>query len=453
MPSEVILPRVDMDMTTGKISKWLVAPGTAVTKGQPLFEIETDKATMEIEAEADGTIRDLVGASAEDIPVGSVVAWIFAENEAAAVSAPPAASASRPAPADKANREPSVVLSPGAARKPPACAEAGDRMRATPLARRLARMNGIELRDVQGSGPRGRIQAADIPATPHTLAAPASPPSRAEVAENEATHTDAGLTFVRSATSGRGSGSPRPLREGAGTPLLLVHGFGSETNSWRPFLQSLPPGRPVFGLDLPGHGAAPLEGIGGFDDLVDAVASALVDLGSPIDVVAHSLGGAVMAAVAARGLADVRSLLMMAPAGLGPEINGGFVQGFLSATSEAALAPWMRELVADPQSMMPSLVRATLNARTGTDRAAAQRRLASALFPDGTQSFSIRADLARLRMPTRIVFGTSDRIIPARHAVGLPPLVALHLLPNVGHMPYIEARETVASILAHTVRF
>ena len=452
MPSEVILPRVDMDMTTGKISKWLVAPGTAVTKGQPLFEIETDKATMEIEAEADGTIRDLVGASAEDIPVGSVVAWIFAENEAAA-SPPPAALVSRPAPAHEAKQEPDIASSPGAAPRPPACAEAGDRMRATPLARRLARMHGIELRHLQGSGPRGRIQAADIPATPQAPAAPsASPPSRAEVARDEATRPDAGLTFTRSATSRRGSGSPRPLREGTGTPLLLVHGFGSETNSWRPFLQSLPPGRPVFGLDLPGHGAAPLEGIGAFDDLVDAVASALVDLGSPIDVVAHSLGSAVMAAVAARGLADLRSLLMLAPAGLGPEINGSFVQGFLDATSEAALAPWMRELVADPQSMMPSLVRATLNARAGTDRAAAQRRLASALFPDGTQSFSIRADLARLRMPTRVVFGTSDRIIPARHATGLPPLVALHLLPDVGHMPYIEARETVASILAHTVR-
>ena len=84
MPSEVILPRVDMDMATGKISKWLVEGGCAVNKGQPLFEIETDKAAMEIEAQASGTLRKLVDVSGEDIPVGTVVAWIYADGESAA---------------------------------------------------------------------------------------------------------------------------------------------------------------------------------------------------------------------------------------------------------------------------------------------------------------------------------------------------------------------------------
>ena len=81
MPSEVILPRVDMDMATGKISKWLVDDGAPVTKGQPLFEIETDKAAMEIEAEASGTLRTRARAGADDVAVGSVVAWIYREGE------------------------------------------------------------------------------------------------------------------------------------------------------------------------------------------------------------------------------------------------------------------------------------------------------------------------------------------------------------------------------------
>ena len=96
MPSEVILPRVDMDMATGKISKWLVDDGAPVQKGQPLFEIETDKAAMEIEAEASGTVRTLAQAGADDVAVGSVVALIFRAGESEAQASAPEAA---PAPA------------------------------------------------------------------------------------------------------------------------------------------------------------------------------------------------------------------------------------------------------------------------------------------------------------------------------------------------------------------
>ena len=82
MPTEVILPRVDMDMSTGKVSKWFVEENAKVQKGQVIFEIETDKAAMEIEAPASGIIRDVTGEEGKDVPVGSVVAMIYGENEA-----------------------------------------------------------------------------------------------------------------------------------------------------------------------------------------------------------------------------------------------------------------------------------------------------------------------------------------------------------------------------------
>ena len=81
MPVEVILPKVDMDMATGRISRWYVEDGAAVKKGDVLFEIETDKAAMEIDAPASGTIRDITGKEGVDIPVGEAVAWIYAEGE------------------------------------------------------------------------------------------------------------------------------------------------------------------------------------------------------------------------------------------------------------------------------------------------------------------------------------------------------------------------------------
>ena len=76
MPVEVILPRVDMDMASGKISKWHVREGDAVRKGGLIFEIETDKATMEVEAPQDGIIRNISLAEGTTVPVGSVVAFI-----------------------------------------------------------------------------------------------------------------------------------------------------------------------------------------------------------------------------------------------------------------------------------------------------------------------------------------------------------------------------------------
>jgi pyruvate dehydrogenase E2 component (dihydrolipoamide acetyltransferase) len=71
MPVEVILPRVDMDMATGKISKWFVKEGETVTKGAPIFEIETDKAAMEVESPGDGVIRNITAGEGIDIPVGT----------------------------------------------------------------------------------------------------------------------------------------------------------------------------------------------------------------------------------------------------------------------------------------------------------------------------------------------------------------------------------------------
>ncbi|RUU57824.1 biotin/lipoyl-containing protein, partial [Mesorhizobium sp. M2C.T.Ca.TU.002.02.1.1] len=81
MPTEVILPKVDMDMATGQISRWFAEEGAHVKKGDVLFEIETDKAAMEIDAPASGTLRNVTGKERVDIPVGEPVAWIYADDE------------------------------------------------------------------------------------------------------------------------------------------------------------------------------------------------------------------------------------------------------------------------------------------------------------------------------------------------------------------------------------
>ena len=158
MATEVILPKVDMDMSTGTIAVWHVKDGDTVKKGQPLFDIETDKAAMEIESPAEGVIRIGNAPVKAVVPIGTVVAMVYGAGEEAkpftgGVAAPAAAA---PAAGEVAKT---------AAAQPAAAAPATDangKVRATPLARRLAKQQGIALAALSGSGPRGRIVSADL---------------------------------------------------------------------------------------------------------------------------------------------------------------------------------------------------------------------------------------------------------------------------------------------------
>ncbi|MDV6225934.1 pyruvate dehydrogenase complex dihydrolipoamide acetyltransferase [Nitratireductor aquimarinus] len=179
MAVEVILPKVDMDMSTGRISSWLVEEGATVKKGDLLFEIETDKAAMEIDSPAAGIVRNISGKEGIDIPVGQVVAWIYEEGEAVAdapASAPAEAAAEAPA---KAEAPAPVEAAAPVAAAPAATAEASSGVRASPLARRLAKEAGLDLSAIAGSGPKGRIVKADVEAAGKDGGAKAAAPAEA----------------------------------------------------------------------------------------------------------------------------------------------------------------------------------------------------------------------------------------------------------------------------------
>ena len=165
MPVEVILPKVDMDMATGRISAWFFEEGATVAQGDVLFEIETDKAAMEIEAPASGVLRDVTGKVGVDIPVGSPVGWIYAAGEAHADAATAVAQGAAPVETAKAAApvpDAGAQACPAAAPSPCAGSTVGTDVRASPLARRLAREAGIDLSSIQGSGPRGRVVEKDV---------------------------------------------------------------------------------------------------------------------------------------------------------------------------------------------------------------------------------------------------------------------------------------------------
>jgi pyruvate dehydrogenase E2 component (dihydrolipoamide acetyltransferase) len=222
MPVEVILPKVDMDMATGQISRWFVGEGASVKQGEVLFEIETDKAAMEIDAPASGTIRNITGKERVDIPVGVAVAWIYAEGEDAGaapisplvgeMSAKPTEGGAAP-PASDHGKEGRSTLPPSALPGiSPTRGEIGDGpVRATPLARRLAREAGLDLVAISGSGPRGRVVSADVEAA---IAQPSTSPLRGGRAEG----ASEGIS-----SSAVGSDPPplTPPRKGEGDEAVL----------------------------------------------------------------------------------------------------------------------------------------------------------------------------------------------------------------------------------------
>jgi pyruvate dehydrogenase E2 component (dihydrolipoamide acetyltransferase) len=199
MPIELKMPALSPTMEEGTLAKWLVKEGDSVAAGDLLAEIETDKATMEFEAVDEGTIaKILVPEGTDEVKVGTVIALIAGEGEdsAAAASAPAAAKepvakdggetgagqpakAAAPAPAPEASapKPPNPVQHSELAPQPRA--DPGDRIKASPLARRLAEQRGIDLAGLTGSGPGGRIVKADVDGAAGKPAAAAPAPAKA----------------------------------------------------------------------------------------------------------------------------------------------------------------------------------------------------------------------------------------------------------------------------------
>lgn len=182
---DVVMPRLSDSMEEGTILKWLVEPGAEVKRGQELVEIETDKATMTYEADADGAL-EIVAAEGDTLPIGTLIARIGG----AGASAPSGNGASAETVGDR-TRPTDVIDSPAPAAetKPapttPSLPSSTTRTKASPLARRLAREQGVDIATLQGTGPGGRVVRADVEAaktSPAPAAPPPSPPQEAPAA-------------------------------------------------------------------------------------------------------------------------------------------------------------------------------------------------------------------------------------------------------------------------------
>ncbi len=402
---------------------WAAKPGETVKAGQLLVTVETAKAATEVEADRDGWLAEIHFREGQEAPVGAVLGTISDVEPQLAASAQAPTPTPQPAapylePAAAIARETAVGRQPGA------------RVVASPLARRLARQAGIDLADLEGSGPNGRIKQRDVQKALDGRAA--RPPTEAVAAPLL---------------------SPQPAPKSSSVPIILLHGFGADRSAWRQVLPLLGKDVDTIALDLPGHGANASVAADDVDHLAYWVSDQLEAMGiEEAHVVGHSLGGATALALTSIGRVAARSLTLLAPGGLGPEINGGFIAGLIRSTTAAALERWLGVMLGDPSSLPHGYAQAVLRQMEKIGNRASLEMLASRLFSGDTQLFDTLSALGRIAVPTRIVWGRSDRVIPAIHAQRAPDFVAVHLLSGVGHVPQMEAPALTARLIMETVR-
>jgi len=276
-------------------------------------------------------------------------------------------------------------------------------------------------------------------------------PAAAEGAEAEA-----GPAYLWAEVDGIRVRYARRGEEALGTTLVLfLHGFGGDLDNWLFNLDTVAASTPVIALDLPGHGQsdARLPGRVTLADLAGFVLHFLDGLDvERVHVVGHSMGGAIAAQMALAAPQRVASLVLIATAGLGVEINTGYTEGFVAAATRRELKPAVEQLFADPTLVSRQMLDDLLKYKRldGVSQVLAQ--LGAKLFGGGRQAEQPVAQLAGSTVPMTLVWGREDHIIPAAHAAHAPDGTKVQVLDGAGHMVMMEKAGDVNALILAQVK-
>jgi pimeloyl-ACP methyl ester carboxylesterase len=462
------LPRMGETMEEGTVLTWLKSAGDSFRRGEVLLELETDKMVVEVPALEDGSLLEILAPEESKVEIGTALARVLGVEDSG--TEPPGAALSPETTSLAPDANPSVdsrgmasvtlqtaVPISKTAMTPDAAAEVAEptqgRFRASPAARRLAQRHDISLAAAAGTGPLGRITRADIEQLIDSANSARNLPALESVAPESS---------VSEHWCELGSLRIRYIRKGVPeqTPLLFIHGFGSDRHTWRYNLGVLSKHREVWALDLPGHGDS--SGIGtlgasqplGIPEYAEIVAQFLAAQNlARVHLIGHSLGGGVALQLAVRQPQVLASLALLAPIGLGHEINRDFIEGFILATTRAALTGSLHRLFYSGTWVNASLLDSLEEQRRDPGRLGALRKTAQALHDNGVQHWQIREQLSGLPMPVKVIWGREDQVIPSAHAWGLPGEIAVHLFPETGHMAHVEQSVAVNRLLEELVAF
>jgi pyruvate dehydrogenase E2 component (dihydrolipoamide acetyltransferase) len=427
MPTPLVMPKLGLTMQEGTVLEWRSREGDSVRRGEIVLVIESEKVEFEVETSVDGVLRKHVVAAGETVPCGQVVAVLtdtpdepldieafLAELEAQQVAARKSARAARGEGRERAQRS------------------SADRVRASPRAKRLARLEGVDLAGLEGTGPGGRIGEEDV---------------RRAVAE---LGTRIAIGEARIGYAEQGQGDP---------PATLLIGFGLDRSGWNLQLRDLAADRRVIAPDPRGTGTSTDPG----DEplVVQRLARDVIDLFEArgierADLIGSSLGSAVALEAAISVPDRVRRVVLISPA-VEPDARLLAALDSFARVAEAedatarlrVMVPWLfgRAFLADAEATERAIramagVAARIPARTLRRQAAA---LSSWL---GTRG----GEIAKLRQPVLVIVGSEDILTPPANAQALAaaiPQARLEVIDGAAHAPMVEAPDRLHALLRH----
>ncbi len=240
----------------------------------------------------------------------------------------------------------------------------------------------------------------------------------------------------------------------SGTPIVLLHGFGGDVETWINIRVALEGRHRVIAFDLPGHGRAfGWPEIGNARVTAKAVLQSLEAMGlDRVHLVGHSMGGATAFLVAAKAPERVASLTLIAPGGFGPEVNHRLLRHYAVARTVEEITPLLEQFFGDSVVLPPSIPRRIAAEREANPTLVANYAAISETIVTATGQPELKRDmLATVPYPVKLIWGEMDRVIPASQTRNVPPNVGVHLLPGVGHMPHAEAPRIVYRLILENV--
>ncbi|MGE0239685.1 MAG: acetoin dehydrogenase dihydrolipoyllysine-residue acetyltransferase subunit [Parvibaculaceae bacterium] len=245
------------------------------------------------------------------------------------------------------------------------------------------------------------------------------------------------------------AGRLRYTRRGtADNAVLLIHGFGGDLDNWLFNADALAEQASVYTLDLPGHGQSTKSVA---EPTVAGLAKAVVGFMDTLKIdkahlVGHSLGGAIAMQIARTDKSRTRSLTLISPAGLGPDINMSYIDGFISAASRRDLKPVLENLFADGSLVSRQMVDDLLKYKRLDGVGDALAALREGIFPGGKQSANLSDALKAAGVPVLVIAGAEDKVIPVAHAKSVGGIKA-EIVDGAGHMPQMEQAGKVNGLI------
>ncbi|HLL80892.1 MAG TPA: alpha/beta fold hydrolase [Ktedonobacteraceae bacterium] len=439
MATILSMPKWGLSMKTGLVVEWLKHVGDGVQEGDPIVEIESEKATNEVDSPTTGTLRYIVVNDGESAAVSEPIAVISAPGEELSDEQVDALLRED---ADQRRKKAEALLRPHAATPAGAAPSAGasvraatgagSRINASPAARRLAQELGVDLSTVTGTGPGGMIGREDV--------------QRAAAAEQEATSEAEEKTLavdgvnIHYLVAG-------PLRA---PHVMFVHGLGGSLSTWSLNLPAFAGQFRICALDMVGAGASDKPAtdysIAAQAEFLARFLDALGPDWRSVSLVGHSLGGAVALAFAQRYPERVERLALVDSAGLGSDIDATVLDLMRSEPKPEHIRAELTLFFAHPGMVQEVLVEQIRQQRSQPGARAALLATSEAAFGGGRQHDDFREMLAGWTKPLLIVWGDADAVIPVAHARAANR-GRVEVLAGCGHCPHIERADAFNQVM------